>query len=347
MANTNTDTSKLDNLLKNFFVPEALLTVYNDTPLYALFKKYPAPKGNGKIVYWNAWSKFDGASASLSEGGNNDAPAFSSRRVSATIAQYGRKLIITDLSEFFTVLDARDGVKNALKESAKITWERICHMGIFKNVYFASNSTTGLLSAYMSAVASAFCANTGTMNGSNRQFQFPAVFGTSAARLSAVSKTAPSQSAQLSIFSLRKAVNRLERKSIKPAADGYYVAYTHPNAIHSLRKDRNWEEWNKYTNSKETLYTGEVGKIYRVRFISTPEAPRYAVAAHSVLPVFIFGEEAVGVSHAMGGLEMFSITTPDSNNPFNTYATFTYKITGAAAALNPSAGVILWTHELI
>src|SRR3990167_6499936 len=180
MADTSTTTSTLDNLLKNYFVPQAVLTVYNETPLYGLFKKYPAPKGNGKIVYWNAWNKFDGASSTLAEGGDNSAPSFSSRRVSATISQYGRKLKITDLAEFFTVLDAREGVLNALKESSKITWERICHTGIFKTTYYTNMTTTKLLSAYMSAVASAFCANTGTTGtvASNQQYQFPAVFST-------------------------------------------------------------------------------------------------------------------------------------------------------------------------
>src|SRR3990167_9565021 len=222
MADTNTTTSILDNLLKNYFVPQALITVYNETPLYGLAKKYPCPKGSGKIVYWNAWTKFDGASSTLSEGGDNSAPSFSSRRVSATITQYGRALINTDMAEFFSVLDAREGVLNALKESAKITWERVCHTGIFKTTFYAQHTTSKLLSAYMSSVASAFCANTGTTGAvaSNTQFQFPAMFGTSCSRLSAVSKTAPSQSAQLSIFGLRKAINVLERKSIKPPADG-------------------------------------------------------------------------------------------------------------------------------
>lgn len=349
MADTKTTTSTLDNLLKNFYVPEALMTVYAETPLYnsPAVKKYPCPKGSGKTVYWNAWNKFDGASSTLTEGGSNDVPSHSSRRVEATIAQYARGLIITDMAQYFSVLDAIDGAKEAIQESSKITWERICHMGIFKAVYYAQNTTAKLLSAFMSSVASAFCANTGTSSTSNYQFQFPAVFGASVSRLSAVSKTAPTQSAQLSVFGLRKAVNVLEKKSIKPLADGYYYGYTHPNAIHSQRKDQAWADWNKYTNSKETLYTQEVGRIWNVRFVATAECPRYAVAAHSVLPVVILGREAVGVSHAMGGLEMFFINTPDSNNPYNTYATLTYKITGAAAALNPSAGVILWVHELI
>lgn len=345
MADTASTTSTLDNLLKNYHVPQALLTVYQNTPLYPLFKKYPQSKGSGKITYWNAWVRMAGASVSFSEGGTPSVPSLSSRRVSATIAQYGRGYKITDLAEFMTLLDTREGAMKQLNGSVKETQEYICHMGIFKSeVYYSRNTTSTLLSGHISSVVSGYCANTGTKNAIY-QFQFPAVFSTSCSRLSAVSATAPSQSAQLSIYGIRKAVRVLEVKNIGTFADGYYVGYTHPNALHSLRKDKNWEEWNKYTNSKETLYSGEMGKIYRVRFITSSICPRYAVTAHSVLPVFIFGEEAVGVTEALGGLEMNSTSGADSSNPFNTFSYVTYKLTGAAACLNPSAGVILWCHE--
>jgi hypothetical protein len=65
------------------------------------------------------------------------------------------------------------------------------------------------------------------------------------------------------------------------------------------------------------------------------------------MPVFIFGEQAFGVTEALGGLEMFMTNGVDSGNPYNTFQYITYKITAAAACLNPSAGVILWVHELI
>lgn len=347
MGDTASTTSTLDNLLKNYHVPTALLTVYNETPLYPLFKKYPQPKGQGKITYWNAWTRMAGASVSISEGGTPSVPSLSSRRVSATIAQYGRGYKITDLAEFMSLLDTREGAMKQLRNSAKETQEYICHMGIFKSdVYVTQHSVTTLLSGYMSSVASAFCSINGTHNA-GYQFEFPAVFSTSCTRLSAVLYTAPSQSAQLSIYGVRKAVLQLEKKNIGTYADGYYVGYTHPNAIYSLRKDQNWNEWNKYTNSKETLYAGEVGKIYRVRFITSSLCPRYAVTAHSVVPCFIFGEEAVGVTEALGGLEMNSTSGADSGNPFATFQYVTYKLTGAAACLNPSAGVILWCHEFL
>jgi N4-gp56 family major capsid protein len=349
MADTLTQLSTNDNLLPEYFVPEALLTLYNETHLYEFAKKAPQPKRRGDTTFWNAWVRLAGASSTLAEGGNNSTTALSSRRVSATPAQYGRGVKISDLEEFMTVLDAREGALKQLKESAKETFEYVCQTGIFKTVYFTqNNSKTLLLSSVMSSLASSFCANTGTSSRTNRQFQFPAVFSTSCARLSAVNATAPSQSAQLSLYGVRKALNRLERLNAQRLADGYFVGYTHPNAVHSLRRDKNWENWHQYTGEGQSAqYRGEIGRMttWGVRFITSSICPRYAVAAHSVLPVFIFGNEAFGVTEALGGLEMFMTSGVDSGNPYATFQYITYKITAAAAALNPSAGVILWCHE--
>lgn len=351
MADTLTQLSTNDNLLPEYFVPEALLTLYNDTPLYEFAKKSPQPKRRGDSTFWNAWVRLAGASSTLAEGGNNSTPALSSRRVTATPAQYARGIKISDLEEFMTVLDVREGALRQLKESAKETQEWICHTGIFKAPYYTQNqSKTLFLSSVMSSVASSFCANTGTSSRTNRQFQFPAVFSTSCARLSAVNAAAPSQSSQLSVYGIRKAINRLERLNANRRADGMFVGYTHPNAIHSLRKDKNWENWNQYTEQGQSkMYRNEAGalRVYGVRFVMSSLCPRYAVTAHSVLPCFIFGEEAFGVTEALGGLEMFMTSGVDSSNPYNTFQYITYKITAAAAALNPSAGVILWVHELL
>lgn len=44
---------------------------------------------------------------------------------------------------------------------------------------------------------------------------------------------------------------------------------------------------------------------------------------------------------------MYIVNGVDSGNLVNTLSTFSYKYTGIAAALNPSAGVILASHELL
>lgn len=343
MANTTTTT--LNNLIPDYYVPKLLITLEASAKLYEFAEKTPLPLGEGKQVFWHARNNFAGASSTLSEGGSNTPATISSRRVSATIAQYGRAVTLTDLSTMVAAYNSMEMAQASIAESMRKTVEHVLHMGIYKNGIGLNRTTTGLLSAHMSAVASAFCLNTGTL-GAN-QFQFPAVFGTSATRLSAVNKSAPSSSAMLAVYGIRKATQVLNRKDALPMADGKWVGYTHPNAIHTLKKDPTWKDWNVYQNSKETFYKGEVGEVDNVRFIQSTLAPRYAVAAHSVNTVFIFGQQAFGISELNGGMEQYMITGADSNNIFNTVKTVSYKYTAAAAALNPSAGVILFVHEKI
>lgn len=344
----NTTTTSLNNQLSQYWVDKALITLIHNTPLYDVAVKTPLPKGYGNIVYWNAWNRLAGASVVLSEGGSNTAVAASSRRVTATVAQYGRAVTITDLAEYMSVLDAQAGIQQRLRDSAKETMEFICHMGIFKATYAVSQSTTGILSALMSSLASAQCANTGTNTNSNRQFQFPVVYGTSCARLSAVNKAAPSISATASLYAVRKATRRIRALNALPFANGRFFGYAHTNFIHTLKRDPQIVNWNAFGGTlKETMWIGQVGNTDGVDWVTSNLCPRYAVAAHSVNLTFISGQEAFGVTEALGGLEMYLITGADSGNLYNTLSTISYKITAAAACLNPSAGVILATHEFL
>src|SRR5262249_45377507 len=145
----------------------------------------------------------------------NSLTALSSRKVNVTISQYGRGVKVSDLAQITTITDVVRDAVDILSTSAALTVDNACQLAIFKNsisqVGTNTNAKTGLLSVFMSSPASAFCANTGTMNASNLQFGFPAVFGTTATRLSAVSKTAPTASARASVYSVRKVRSRLSR----------------------------------------------------------------------------------------------------------------------------------------
>jgi N4-gp56 family major capsid protein len=343
-----TSSSINNNQLSGYWVDRALQTLINETVLYPHAMKTPLTGGKGLTVHWNSWNRLAGASSTLTQGGSNTPVALSSRTVTATIDQYGRGIQITDLAQYANVLNTREGAQQRLRDSAKETQEWILHTAIFKSTYYTQNqSSTIILSAMMSGLASSFCANTGTNTNSNKQFQFPAVFGASVGRLSAVSKTAPSVSAKASLKAISKAVLRLKQKNAPRFADGYYIGYAHVNFFHILRRDPAFLEWNKAQNAKETMYVGEVAQTEGVRWLESNLCPRYGVTAHSVNITFIFGQESFGITEALGGLEMYLIDTPDHTNPYNTYADLTYKITAAAATLNPSAGVLLFTEELL
>ena len=72
---------------------------------------------------------------------------------------------------------------------------------------------------------------------------------------------------------------------------------------------------------------------------------RYAVAAHSICGVFIFGQQAYGFTSLDGMVKMMISRGPDKADTFDQFTPVTYKVYGAAVALNPSAGRILWVAE--
>lgn len=341
----NTTTSSIDNMLPAFFSSKMIVRLEPNTPLVEFAQRDDIPMRSGKTVTFNGWNSLAAASVVLTEGTANALPTLSSRKVVATIAQYGRGVQLTDLAQATSFFDAVNGAMDVLTDSGAKTVERICQMGIYKHNIAANQSTTGILSVYMSSPASAFCAVTGTKATSNLQFQFPAIFGTSTTRLSAINAAAPSISAQLSVNSVRKTATKLRALDARPFADGYYVGYAHPNALHTLRKDPVWANWNVYQNSKETMYVGEVGRVEKVRFIDSTLAPRYGSAAHSISLVFIFGQQAFGLTSLDGMVKMMIARGADKTDPWDQLTPVTYKLWAAAVCLNPSAGRILAVAE--
>jgi N4-gp56 family major capsid protein len=348
MADSNSTTASNNNMMQSWFSRKMLVRLEPQVKLAEFAQRDELPLRTGTTATWNGWRTLGAASSTLAEGVQNSLVALSSRRVTATIAGYGRGHKLTDLFEMTAIFDAVNGAMDVLSDSAAKTVERICQTGIYKATYASNLSTTGILSALMSSFASGMSLVTTPVNGnSNNLFQFPAIFGTSASRLSAVSKTAPLLSSQVSVNLLRRGIQKLRLNNARPMADGLFVGYTHPNALHALRRDPTWINWNQYQNSKETMYRGETGQVEGIRFVTSTEAPRYAVAAHSVNMVFIFGQQAYGLTTLNGQVEMLIARGPDKTDPFNQFTDVAYKIYGAGACLNPSAGRILFAHEII
>ena len=343
----NTTTTSLNNFYQSYMVSKALVTLMAETPLYDQGEKTPLPSGNGKQVIWNAWRPLANPSATLAEGGSPAAEQASGRRVTATVQQIPKAVTVTDLTEYISTLPVREGVQKLLADNAKIALEFTCHMGIFKNTFRGGYTASAVLSAVMSASASGMCANTGTSSLTNRQFQFPVVFANSGTTLSLVSKTAPTRSAVFSLYSIRKATLRLRQKNAKPFANGKFRGYAHPNALHILKADPAYQAYTQPQYAEKTMMNGYVTSTDGVDWSSSTHCPRYAATAHSVNLSFIWGQGAWGVTEALGGLEIYIISGVDSGNLVNSLATFSYKYTGIAAALNPSAGVILASHELL
>lgn len=354
MADQNSSTTNNDNLLMSYFERRLIKTLHEKTYFYQLAEKYPLPLGSGTGITFNGWRKLAAASSTLDEASANSTVTLSSRKVTATVASYGRAVKVTELLELTSIAAPVEGAIRELEHAASLTVDNIAQLAIFKNVLaqVGQNADTKakILSAWMSVQASAFCANTGT-TANSRQFGLPFVFGTSAARLSAVSKTAPSISARLGPIGFRKAVGRLKRLSVDPMGDGRYAAVAHPNALQTMQSNADFKQWhlNYQGGPQESMFKNEWGQVHNVRIVESPNCPRYAVAAHSVNLTPVLGMGCLAVTELDGGVKMF-VKRPgpsSTNDPFNLNSIVSFKVRGVAAILNPSAGVIVASHELV
>ena len=354
MADQGTSTLVDDNMLLVYLNRRLIKVLEETTALYQLGEKYPLPLGSGTQMTFNGWRRLAAASVTLAEQSANSAVVLSSRRVNVTIAQYGRATKISTLSEDTLISSPVQGSIERLLQSAALTLDNVCQLAVIKNALLQvgkDGSRSTIMSAYASAAASSFAANTGTHAGT--QFGFPAVFGTSAARLSAVGATAPSISARFGPIGVRKAVARLRRFDATPYADGNYAGVIHPNAVATGLGNHDLKQWfvNWDGGPQNSMWKGRVtSPMHGVRFIESTNVPRYAVAAHSVNITPILSEGAFGVTELGGKGARMIIKRPGpstTNDPFELFSTVAYKLQAVAAVLNPSAGVLLLTHEMV
>ena len=104
----------------------------------------------------------------------------------------------------------------------------------------------------------------------------------------------------LTVKEIRKAVLNLKLRNVPTFPDGYYHAFIHPSAVYDLQSEivangGTWLEASKY-GEPEQLFTGEIGRLYGVRFIETPvgtDLGQVGVGGtNKVLSTFVFGPEA-------------------------------------------------------
>lgn len=352
MSDSNTSIVTGDNLLSTLFQRKAIATLHEKCMYYRVADKFAMPQREGQVMVFNGWRKIAAASTNLAEASSNAAVNLSSRKVTATIASYGRHCKITDLAEYISVIGPMEGAMQELTHSATLTQDNVVQLAVFKNV-LAQVGQNGdvkakLLSAWFGAPASSFCANTGTAARS-RQFGFPVVFGTSAGALSA--GTTLSVSSMPGPIVIRKMVARLKRLAAEPFANGAYIGIAHPNWISGLYSNADYKQYvvNYAEGPRESFFKSSPShRIHGVEIYESPNAPRYASSALSCTPLFVCGQGALGVVE-LGG-ESFKIIVkrpgPETvSEPYDLNMTVAYKMRSVAVVLNPSCGVIGLVNE--
>lgn len=75
----------------------------------------------------------------------------------------------------------------------------------------------------------------------------------------------------ITVEEIRKAKRTLEKNKAKPIDGKDFVAIVDPDVAFDLQSDPKWENPKVYSDPKD-LYSGEIGRLYGVRFVKTTEA---------------------------------------------------------------------------
>lgn len=129
-----------------------------------------------------------------------------------------------------------------------------------------------------------------------------------------------------------KAAAQLEANLAEPI-NGSYVAIIHPLAAYDLIRSSEFIEWHKYAQPGE-LYKGEIGMIGNVRFVKSTEAKIVDNNGVAVFITMVLGRDAYATTYATGlGLEHIVKPLGSGDDPLNQRCTAGWKATKTAIRL--------------
>ena len=145
------------------------------------------------------------------------------------------------------------------------------------------------------------------------------------------------------VTDLRKAKRQLDTFAARPHTANRYVATSHPDVIFDLEGDSNWTNAHIYTEKGiNSVYNGEAGELYGVRFVQTQQAP-VLIASGSVgqsvdvYQTHIMGKDFFGVSE-LYGLKTW-VDAPSKNVVLRHASDVAWKASFAVKSLNDSYGI--------
>lgn len=229
-------------------------------------QKHPIPKNGGKTIEFRKYSPLPKLTTALQEGVTPDGQSLTVTNVTATIAQYGGYVTLSDVL-LLTAID------NNLVQATKLL----------------GNQAGATLDTITREV----------LNGGTNVIYSGGVSSRSA--LKGGGATA-ADNCYLTVDDIKKAVRALKNQNTNKIDDSY-VAIIHPDVAYDLTNDPAWVNPHEYVDT-ENIYSGEIGRIAGVRFVETTEAKIWAGAGASSRAVYstlVLGENAYGVTEITGG----------------------------------------------
>lgn len=167
-----------------------------------------------------------------------------------------------------------------------------------------------------------------------------------------VSRVTVAAGDNLSVNEIRKAVRTLKRANAKPLDGGDYVALVEPGAVYDLQGDTKWEATSQYAGSRQ-IFSGEMGRLYGVRFVETTNAKVFAGAGAAAIDVYatmILGKDAFGLVDIAGSSNVQNIIKPKGSSgtadPLNQRSTTGWKVEAFTAKILQQTAMVRIEHAV-
>jgi len=310
MPTSLTTTPGLSATMQTYYDRKMIIDMKPKLVHYQYGQRRALPLNQGKIVSFRKWTPFGALTTALTEGATPNSQALALTEVTATIAQYGGYVAVSDLLDM-TAIDmvANDSVE-LMADQGALTID-----GITK---------------------------TALQSGTN------VLYAANAAGVAATSRTALTAEHKLTSTDLRKAVRLLKRNkapTFMRAGKGYYVAIVSPETMYDLQSDPLWQDVSKYQDS-EQIFSGEIGRLFGVIVVETPEAHVFSgggASGANVASTLVFGKDAYGVVD-LGGNNVRAIIknrgSAGTADPLNQISTVGWKVEGFAAKILQNAWIV-------
>jgi len=274
--------------------------------------KYPIPKGGGKTIEFRKYDSLGKAITPITEGVTPDGNNLNVTTLTATIAQYGDWIQLSDLLDL-TAID------NNVVQATKL---------------LGSQAGRTLDTITRDVLA-----------GGTNVIYAPKV--SSSGETAVTSRSGLDATAKISVDLIFKAAAQLEGMNADPIEDSF-VAIIHPYVAYDLMRCEEWIDAHKYA-TPDNIYAGEIGKIGNVRFVKSTEAkiwkdstcPVKTAASgdnpavyHAVFATIVLGAHAYGVTEVEGGgLQHIVKQLGYGDDPLNQRSSCGWKATHVAKRL--------------
>ena len=270
------------------------------------------PRNNSETIKFRRYSLLSANTTALSEGVTPSGTSLTVTDVSATVAQYGDYITLTDFLVFTTLDPILTETADILGQQAGNSLDQICRdvMVAGSTVQYASSaSSTNTVTAAMTLTRAEVREAVRTLQGNDAK-------------------------------KVTRMVNPSDGFDTSPINAAYIGIISH-NTLFDLKEETGWLPVEKYA-SQSNVMEGEVGCIDDVRFVMTTNASTTSGSLTTVHRTMILGQNYYGISRISGEAMRNIVKALGSGgtaDPLDQRQTSGWKATFVAKRLNENFAV--------